>query len=86
MKKILIALGVLVSLGVLAAWYTGKMLPQRLDAVLVQVNQQLKVALGFEGKARIELLSLDARTFGADARYRLTLEQRDPDELACDAA
>ncbi|HCN47171.1 MAG TPA: hypothetical protein DIT18_17175 [Pseudomonas sp.] len=76
MKKKLIALGGVFALGVAActsiAWYTGTLLPGRVDDLLVQANEQLRVALGHNGEARIELLSLDARTFGSDARYRVT--------------
>lgn len=87
MKKILIALAGVVALSAAGCawitWNTGKSMPTRMDALLVHANQQLQVALGHEGKAKIELLWSAFHTFSADARYRVTYEAvgQDPVQL-----
>ncbi len=84
MKKVVIALCGVVALGAagctLIAWNTGKLMPERINAMLEHANQQLQVALGHEGEATIELLSLSPNTFSSDARYRVTYQAvgRDP--------
>lgn len=87
MKKILIALAGVVALSaagcVWITWSTGRSMPTRMDALLEHANQQLQVALGHEGEAKIELLSSNFHTFSADARYRVTYESvgQDPVQL-----
>ncbi|MCU1722386.1 YdgA family protein [Pseudomonas sp. 5P_5.1_Bac1] len=87
MKKILVALAGVVALGAAGCawitWHTGKSMPTRMDALLEHANQQLQVALGHEGEAKIELLWSAFHTFSADARYRVTYESvgQDPVQL-----
>lgn len=87
MKKILVALAGVVALSAAGCawitWNTGKSMPTRMDALLEHANQQLQVALGHEGEAKIELLSSAFHTFSADARYRVTYESvgQDPVQL-----
>ncbi|WP_175651303.1 YdgA family protein [Pseudomonas sp. Marseille-P9899] len=87
MKKILVALAGVVALSAAGCawitWNTGKSMPTRMDALLEHANQQLQVALGHEGEAKIELLSSTFHTFSADARYRVTYESvgQDPVQL-----
>lgn len=87
MKKILVALAGVVALSTAGCawitWHTGKSMPTRMDALLEHANQQLQVALGHEGEAKIELLWSAFHTFSADARYRVTYESvgQDPVQL-----
>ncbi|MCU1733247.1 MULTISPECIES: YdgA family protein [unclassified Pseudomonas] len=87
MKKILVALAGVVALSAAGCawitWHTGKSMPTRMDALLEHANQQLQVALGHEGEAKIELLWSAFHTFSADARYRVTYESvgQDPVQL-----
>ena len=78
MKKILIAFAGVVALSAAGCawitWNTGNSMPARMDALLEHASQQLQVALGHDGEAKIELLSSTFHTFSADARYRVTYE------------
>jgi uncharacterized protein YdgA (DUF945 family) len=77
-KSVNIAVGVIVVAGVLitaGAWYTGKRLEGALSDAIQQGNQQLQAAfVGHEGKASVELLSLDRHFFTSTARYKLNIQ------------
>jgi uncharacterized protein YdgA (DUF945 family) len=77
-KSVNIAIGVIVVAGVLVtagAWYTGKRLEGALGDAIQQGNQQLQVAfVGHEGKASVELLSLDRHFFTSTAHYKLNVQ------------
>ncbi len=90
MKKTLIAIGGLVVLGAAAstgvAWYTGKQLPEVLDASLAQSNRQLTAVLSGSGSGKVELLSLESGVFSSEARYRLTLDGAEGEHVQLDFA
>ena len=73
-----IAIGVIVVAGVLVtagAWYTGKRLEGALGDAIQKGNQQLQAAfVGHEGKASVELLSLDRHFFTSTAHYKLNVQ------------
>jgi uncharacterized protein YdgA (DUF945 family) len=77
-KSVNIAVGVIVVAGVLVtagAWYTGKRLEGALGDAIQQGNQQLQAAfVGHEGKASVELLSLDRHFFTSTAHYKLNVQ------------
>ncbi|MBD8122586.1 YdgA family protein [Pseudomonas lutea] len=77
-KSVNIAIGVIVVAGVLVtagAWYTGKRLEGALGDAIQQGNQQLQAAfVGHEGKASVELLSLDRHFFTSTAHYKLNVQ------------
>lgn len=77
-KSVNIAIGVIVVAGVLVtagAWYTGKRLEGALSDAIQQGNQQLQAAfVGHEGKASVELLSLDRHFFTSTAHYKLNVQ------------
>jgi uncharacterized protein YdgA (DUF945 family) len=77
-KSVNIAVGVIVVAGVLitaGAWYTGKRLEGALNDAIQQGNQQLQAAfVGHEGKASVELLSLDRHFFTSTAHYKLNIQ------------
>ncbi|WP_282372113.1 YdgA family protein [Pseudomonas sp. PS02290] len=77
-KSVNIAVGVIVVAGVLVtagAWYTGKRLEGALNDAIQQGNQQLQAAfVGHEGKASVELLSLDRHFFTSTAHYKLNIQ------------
>lgn len=77
-KSVNIAMGVIVVAGVLVtagAWYTGKRLEGALGDAIQQGNQQLQAAfVGHEGKASVELLSLDRHFFTSTAHYKLNVQ------------
>lgn len=84
MKKTLVAIGGLVVIGTACtsiAWYTGKQLPEVLEASLAQTNRQLAAALSGSGSGKVELLSLDSGVFSSQARYRLTLDGAEGEHL-----
>lgn len=86
MKKIAgIAVGVVVAVGVLStagAWYTGTQLPGVLQNAIAEANQQSQDALlGSGATAKLELVSLETRLFTSTARYRLTFDAPDKQNL-----
>lgn len=80
MKKII--LGAVVTVGVLGcagAWYTGKVLPDALQASIKQANEEMDKSLPSLGVfGKVELASLQSGVFSSTARYRLQLSV--PDE------
>lgn len=87
MKKSLGVIGGLVVAGAACtsiAWYTGKQLPEVLEASLAQSNRQLTAALSGSGSGKVELLSLESGVFSSEARYRLTLDGAEGEHVQLD--
>ncbi len=77
-KSVNIAVGVVVIAGALitaGAWYTGIRLEGVLGDAVQQGNRQMQAALvGHEGRASVELLSLDRHFFNSTAHYKLNFQ------------
>jgi uncharacterized protein YdgA (DUF945 family) len=77
-KSFKIAAGIIVVVGAVAtagAWYTGTRLEGVLADAVIQANQQLQAgSVGQDGRASLELLSLDRHFFTSTAHYRFTLQ------------
>lgn len=73
-KTVNIAVGVIVVAGALitaASWYTGTRLESVLGDAIQQGNQQIQAALvGHQGRASVELVSLDRHFFTSTAHYK----------------
>ncbi|WXL27517.1 YdgA family protein [Ectopseudomonas mendocina] len=80
MKKYILGAAIAVgAIGCAGAWYTGKVLPDVLQASINQANQELAKSLPSLGvNGTIELTSLETHFFSSSARYKVRLDI--PDE------
>ncbi|MHC8359018.1 YdgA family protein [Pseudomonas sp. LS2P72] len=70
-----VLLGIVVAIGAISAggaWYTGTKLEGVLNTSIADANKELQAALvGSNGKASLELVSLERHVFSSTAHYRL---------------
>ena len=70
-----VLLGIVVAIGAISAggaWYTGTKLDGVLNTSIADANKELQAALvGSNGKASLELVSLERHVFSSTAHYRL---------------